>query len=60
MHVRENEGPLAPPPAAAAPEPSAPKAPALPLWVYGRGYGLTDGRTDADTSQHPVRGSTLW
>lgn len=38
-----------------------PRPPALPtLGFMGGGYGLTDGRTDADTLQHPVRGSTLW
>lgn len=54
MHVRQNQFPSeAPPPPAAAPEPSAPKDPCSPSLkgFMGGGYGLTDGRRHPPASR---------
>lgn len=57
MHVREIEGPPAVTPQAPSPESSTPRTPSTLGFMKGGGM---DWRMDADTLQHPVRGSTLW
>lgn len=57
MLVRETEGPPAVTPQAPSPESSTPCTPLL--WALWKEVGM-DWRMDADTLQHPVRGSTLW